>query len=264
MSSPIISLTTDFGLKDPYVAEMKAVLLSICPDARIVDISHEVSKFDVRMGAFVLACAVPYFPNGTIHVAVVDPNVGTRRRPLLIQTKNAFYVGPDNGLLVLAANAQAIEHIHQITNPKLMLPETSNTFHGRDVFAPAAAYLANGASPEEFGPKIKKIATPSFVEVLKKENTLVGEVLYIDSFGNIITNLKERELEAMGIKEAVNMKLENTRLKLKLCKTYAEVKKQKLLALIGSHNFLEISINQGNAAKRFKVKNGDKVTLYHS
>jgi S-adenosylmethionine hydrolase len=140
----MITLTTDFGLKDPYVAEMKAAILGINPQANIVDVSHLVDKFSVRMGAFILASAAPHFPKGTVHVAVIDPGVGTERRAILIETKQACYVGPDNGVLMLAAQAQSIKHIYRLSNPKLMRQEISSTFHGRDIFAPAAAYLDLG------------------------------------------------------------------------------------------------------------------------
>jgi S-adenosylmethionine hydrolase len=264
MLKPVITLTTDFGLKDPYVAEMKAAILSVSPNVTILDISHKIEKFNIRMGAYILASASPYFPKGTIHVAVVDPGVGTKRRPLLIQTKHNFYVGPDNGVLVLAANSQGIEHIYEITNRKLMLPKISNTFHGRDIFAPAAAHLANGTPPTEFGQEIHEIVTPEFAKITRRKDMLIGEVLHVDGFGNIITNFGEKDVELMKIKQIVNVKLRNARLKLKFCKAYADVESQKPLALVGSHNFLEISINQGNAAETFKIKSGDKVTLYRS
>jgi len=264
MRSSIITLTTDFGLKDPYVAEMKAVILSINPNATIVDITHKIAKFNIRMGAYILASASPYFPKGTIHVAVVDPGVGTKRRPLLIQTKYSSYVGPDNGVLVLAANSQGIKHIYEISNRKLMLPKISSTFHGRDIFAPAAAYLANGTLPAKFGPEIHEILTPEFAKTVRKKDMLVGEVLQVDGFGNIITNFGEKELELMKVKDMVNVMVKKTRLKLKLCNAYAEAQTQKPLAIIGSHSFLEISINQDSAAEVFKAKSGDRVTLYRS
>jgi len=263
MPTKIITLTTDFGLKDPYAAEMKAVILSISPKAKIVDITHEAEKFNIRMGAYTLAAACPYFPRGTIHVAVIDPGVGTKRKAILIQTKNAYFIGPDNGVLTLAAKSQGMKHIYRIENPKLMLPRISNTFHGRDVFAPAAAYLANGMSPSEFGPEIPEIVMPKFAKITKTKTMLTGEIIHIDGFGNIITNLREEDCEIMGMKKTVDLKLKDTRLKLKLCKAYSEVKAQQLLAIIGSHNFLEISINQGNAAENFKIRVGDKVTLYY-
>ncbi|MGQ9551538.1 MAG: SAM hydrolase/SAM-dependent halogenase family protein [Candidatus Bathycorpusculaceae bacterium] len=257
----LITLTTDFGLKDHYVAEMKAVILSISPDTTIIDITHDVEKFNIRMGAYILASATPYFPKGTIHLAIVDPGVGAERRPLLIQTEKSFYIGPDNGLLVLAAKNQNIKHVYELRNPRLMLPKISDTFHGRDIFAPAAAHLANGTPPTEFGPETRRITNPEFAKIVRKKNVLIAEVLHIDSFGNIITNLKEKDLEKADIKKALTVTMKNVRLNLKLCKAYSEVGPREPLAVIGSHNFLEISINQGDAANQFKVKAKEKLRI---
>jgi S-adenosylmethionine hydrolase len=264
LSNPIIALTTDFGLRDPYVAEMKAVILSICPNATIVDVSHQIEKFNIRMGAYVLASASPFFPDDTIHLAVVDPGVGTRRQPVLLQTKHRYFIGPDNGLLALAAENDGIKRIHRITNEKLMLPRASNTFHGRDIFAPASAHLANGTPPAEFGPAVRKIVTPKFAKIIKRKDLIVGEVIHVDDFGNIITNLTENHLKSMQVKRNVRVELKNTRLRLKLGRTYQDVKPHRPLALIGSHNFLEISVNQGNAAGAFNIRSGDEVALHHS
>jgi len=261
VSTKIITLTTDFGLKDPYVAEMKAAILGISPNAVIVDITHEIEKFNIRTGAYVLASAVPYFPTGTIHVAVVDPGVGTRRRPMLIQTQQGFFIGPDNGLLILAAETQDITSIHEITNPRFMLPRVSSTFHGRDVFAPAAAHLANGVPPTDFGPEIRNAVKPDFTKVMLRKGVMIGEVLHVDNFGNVITNIDEREIASIRTKDMVNVELPNRKLKLKLCKAYGEAKLKEPLALIGSHNYLEVAINQGNAAAKFKIKLGDKIKL---
>lgn len=258
MQKPIITLTTDFGLTDPYVAEMKAVILATCPATTIVDITHQVLKFNINMGAYLLASAATYFPKGTIHVAVIDPGVGTKRKGILIQTKKHYFVGPDNGVLVLAAEKQGIEHIYEISHSKLMLPQISQTFHGRDLFAPVAAHLAKGTTPDNFGPEIHNIKTPKFAKPLKRKNMLIGEVVYIDSFGNIVTNISVKDLNSIGNKPTY---LTYKKYQLKLCQTYGEVKAEKWLALIGSHNFLEISINQGNAAETFKTKIGDKVPL---
>jgi S-adenosylmethionine hydrolase len=257
----MITLTTDFGLKDPYAAEMKAVILGISPNAVIIDITHEVAKFNVRMGAYVLSSAAPYFPRGTIHVAVVDPGVGTQRRPILIQTKQGFFVGPDNGILVMATENQGIKRIYEITNPKFMLSKVSSTFHGRDVFAPAAAHLTSGVNPAEFGPEIREVAKPEFAKVTRRKNLLVGEVLHVDNFGNIITNVRETELSRIRVKERVNVELPDHKLKLKFCRAYADAKPQQPLALIGSHSYLEIAMNQGDAAAKFNTKAGDKVTV---
>jgi len=261
MPSNIITLTTDFGLKDPYAAEMKAAILSILPNAVIVDITHEISKFDMRMASYVLASAVPYFPKSSVHVAVVDPSVGTRRRSIVIQTRQGFFVGPDNGILILAAEKQGITYVHELANPKFMLPEVSNTFHGRDIFAPAAAHLLNCVKPSEFGPEISGVAKPDFTKVTRKKGVLVGEVLHVDGFGNIITNINEEEVTPSHMKSEISVELPSYKLKLKLCKAYGETKPHEPLALIGSHGFLEIALNQSSAAAEFKTKPGDAVTL---
>ena len=257
----MITLTTDFGLKDPYAAEMKAVILGICPHAVMVDITHEIAKFNVRMGAYVLASATPYFPKGAVHVAVIDPGVGTQRRPIVIQTKQGFFVGPDNGLLILAAEQQGITRIYELTNPQLMLPKISSTFHGRDIFAPAAAHLLNGVKPAEFGPEIREVAKPEFAKVTRRNGALVGEVLHVDGFGNIITNITEREVVQSPVKDVVRVDLPTGKLTLKFCKAYGETNPDEPLALIGSHSFFEISVNQGSAAEKFKTKAGDKVRV---
>jgi len=262
LSARIITLTTDFGLKDSYAAEMKAAILGVCPSVVVVDITHEVDKFSVRAGAYTLASAAPYFPKGTIHVAVVDPGVGTRRRSVLIQTHRGFFVGPDNGILILAAEKQGIRRIHEITNRRLMLPRVSSTFHGRDVFAPAAAHLANGVHAAEFGPEIRDAVKPEFTKVTLRRDILAGEVLHVDSFGNIITNISEKEIVRVRVKDLVNVELSNHKLRLKLCKAYGEAKPREPLALIGSHNYLEIAVNQANAAAEFGTKPGDKIKLW--
>jgi S-adenosylmethionine hydrolase len=243
----MITLTTDFGLKDPYAAEMKGVILTINPAAKIIDITHDVEKFNVRMGAFALASAAPYFPGGTVHTAVVDPGVGTQRRAILVQTKQGFFVGPDNGVLILAAQKQGIEHIYQLTNPKLMLPHVSSTFHGRDIFAPAAAHLDMGVEPSEFGPEIEDAVTPEFAAVEQRDGVLIGEVLHVDGFGNVITNIPPSEIAQ---NQPLNIKLNDASLKLALSKTYAQTQKGEPAALIGSHGFLEIALNEGSAAQK--------------
>ena len=240
---------------------MKAVILSICSDAVIVDVSHEIEKFNIRMGAYVLASAAPHFSKGTVHVAVVDPGVGTQRRSLLIQTKQEFFVGPDNGVSLLAAERQGITSIREITNTKLMLPHVSSTFHGRDVFAPAAAHLTKGLPPAEFGPETREIVNPEFAKVKHVKGALAGEVLHFDGFGNIITNVSEEELASLHATGSLDVGLPNCKATLRLGKTYAEAKPAETLALIGSHGYVEIAVNQGNAAEKFHTKPGDKIRL---
>jgi hypothetical protein len=242
---------------------MKAVILSICGNARIVDISHEVSKFDVLMGAFVLASATPYFPKGTLHVAVVDPGVGTQRRPIVVETNHSLFVGPDNGLLMLAAKGEEVKHVYTIKNVRFMLEEVSKTFHGRDVFAPVAAHLAKGHAPSEVGPKINSYLVPEFAKSVVKAGGINGEVLHIDDFGNVITNISEEHVSEIGVKEGDNLsiRLNDKSVRLKYCSTYGKVKANKLLILIGGHGFLEVSMNQGSAAKKLKAKKGTRIRI---
>lgn len=260
LSVKIITLTSDFGLKDPYAAEMKAAILGICPHAIIVDVTHNVEKFNIREGAFVLASATPYFSDGSIHVAVVDPLVGTCRRSLIAETKRGFFVGPDNGVLMLAVEAQGVVSMREITSRKLMLPHISVTFHGRDIFAPVAAHLANGVSPEEFGPEIIDPIVPQFTKIKHGKDTISGEVLHVDDFGNIITNIPGINLAGFR-GSMVQVDLPSQGPQLKILETYADTKLNEPLVLVGSHGYAEIAVNQGNAAERFHSKVGDKVTL---
>ena len=259
----IITLLSDFGSKDPYVAEIKAVILSIHPQARIVDITHEIEKFNIRMGAFVLASAAPYFPPGTIHVGVVDPGVGTKRRPIIVETKRSYYVGPDNGLLMLAVQKEGVGHVYHVNNPHYMLPRVSRTFHGRDIFAPVAAHLARGRPPSEFGPEIQDYSLPEFAKPRVRKGGLIGEVLYIDDFGNVFSNLLEKDLKKMDIHDECTLcvKLNDKMLTLKLCSAYGQVPAGTPLAIIGSSDFLEVSVNQGSASRMFKMKIGDSLQV---
>ena len=260
---PIITLLSDFGLRDAYVAEMKAAILSISPDVCIVDISHEIEKFNIRMGAFILASATPYFPKGTVHVAVVDPGVGTKRRPIIIQTKRSFYVGPDNGLLLLSARKEEVSHVYHIKNPEYMCPKISTTFHGRDIFAPAAAYLVRGCSPSRFGSEIQDYVIPQFAQPYMKKGEIVGEVMYIDNFGNVVTNISSKDHEELetSIGDLLHVRIGRKTFGMRFCSAYGEVPARTLLAIVGSHDFLEISINQGNASKTLNLRIGASFSI---
>ncbi len=263
MQQILITLLSDFGLKDPYVAEMKAVILDKCPSAKIVDISHEIDKFNIRMGAFMLASAAPYFPKGTVHVAVVDPGVGTKRRSIIVETEHSYFVGPDNGVLLLAALKDGIRNVYVIENTQYMLSKVSKTFHGRDVFASVAAYLAVQVNASQFGKETRDYVEPNFTKPRFEENTMFGEVLHIDSFGNIITNISSKIFKKLGVRESQSIRIEigNKTTVLKLCSAYGDVSLNEPLAVVGSHDFLEISVNQSNAAKRFRTKIGDIIRV---
>jgi S-adenosylmethionine hydrolase len=255
----VVTLLSDFGLKDPYVAEMKAVILSISPEVHIVDITHDIEKFDIRMGAFVLASAAPYFPSDTVHVAVVDPGVGTARRPIIVETRRGFYVGPDNGLLMLAAQKEEITNVYHIVNRKCMLSKVSNTFHGRDIFAPASARLATGISPSEFGPAIQDYVFPEFAEPQARKGEVVGEVLYVDGFGNVVSNISEVDVERAGFREgdSLSVMLGSKSSSLRFCSAYGEVPDGTALVLVGGSGFLEVAVNRGSASNVLEAKVGD-------
>jgi S-adenosylmethionine hydrolase len=258
MLRPLLTLLTDFGLADPFAAEMKAVVYSICPDARIIDITHMVEKFDVRMGSFILASSVPYFPQGAIHVAVVDPSVGSERRPIAIETKRSILVGPDNGLLIAAAQREGLLHAYELKNKSLMREDVSATFHGRDIFAPMAAHLACGTHCADCGPEITDFIIPSFAEPKFERSGVVCEVLHIDAFGNVVTNISHAQLPKLGLGpgDKVTLSLKGRRFKARFVRTYADLRANELGVLLSSHAFLEVAMKEKSAAKRIRAKSG--------
>jgi len=255
----VITLTTDFGTQDWFVGTMKGVILSIAPRAQVVDITHQISPGDIRAGAFALMAATPYFPKGTIHVAVVDPGVGSERRAIAVQTKKAVFIGPDNGLLTWALRHETIRSLRQITNEALFRQPVSRTFHGRDIFAPTAAHLANGTKFAQVGPEITDWQQLPWPEVQRTSKTLTGEILHIDRFGNAITNLS---YDLMSEAEWSQAQVMVKRHELGVPQTsYAAVKHGQPLAILSSAGFLEIAVNSGFAEKQFKLKVGDKVVV---
>ncbi len=248
---PIITLITDFGLVDNYVGVMKGVIYSINPDVRIIDISHQINPYDVIGANYILKAAFKYFPEGTIHVVVVDPGVGSQREIILIKTKDYYFLAPNNGILDFACDKIKIV---EVTNKKYFLNEISNTFHGRDIFAPVAAYLSLGKQIEEFGNKINKIKTlpPEFKPKFDKDK-IVGEIIYIDHFGNLITNIVR---EGFPFEDS-EVLVEVTGSQIKgISQTYSQLKPGELLALWGSSNHLEISVNLGSAQELVKIEKG--------
>jgi S-adenosylmethionine hydrolase len=255
--TPVVSLLTDFGLIDPYVSEMKAVILSICPRARIVDISHLVEKFNIRMGAYLLATAATSFPTATVHVAVVDPGVGSSRRPIVIETAHSLLVGPDNGLLVPAAQAEGILHAYHVTNRSIISSQVSATFHGRDIFAPVAAHLACGTPVMECGVEITDFLKPSYAKLKLNGKKVLCEVFHIDGFGNIITNLRAIQVPFnLKANEKVKISLGNKQFSARHVDTYSDLRKDEYGLLVGSHGFLEIACNEKSAAKRVRARTG--------
>ena len=258
--SPIVTLTTDFCTADHFVASMKGVILGIAPSARIVDISHEVKPFQVSDGAFLIAEASRYFPKRTIHVVVVDPGVGTSRRPILVESDGQLFVGPDNGVLAPIYTRNKAR-VRCITNSKFFLPKPSQTFHGRDIFAPVAAHLAKGARPAQFGRLIDDYLRP----VLDRPNRIghrawAGTVLRVDRFGNLITNFHISEFQAVESRPFIL--LPGVHRTEKLVKNYAEAPPGELAAIVGSSGYLEVVMNQRSAAEATKCGTGTPVELW--
>ena len=257
---PIITLLTDFGLKGPYVASMKGVILSINPRCTLVDITHQMNPHDIREGAFILGQVFSAFPKGTIHLSVVDPGVGSTRRPILIVTQNYLFVGPDNGLFTVALRREGVKEAIVLTNREFFLPEVSATFHGRDIFAPVAAHLSLGIKPGSFGRVVNSWQEISFPEPVRRRGTFTGEIIHIDAFGNLVSNIDRESLGEFSKGRPVAIRA-GKRTLLGLKKGYWEAKKDEPVALIGSGGFLEIAVREGNAEKVLKVRRGDRVVL---
>lgn len=250
----IMTLLSDFGSNSSYVSQMKGIALSMT-DAAIVDITHDIAPHNILEGAFILRTSVTHFPAGTVHVAVVDPGVGTARRGIVVATRSQILVGPDNGILIPAAKYLGDFTVYEITNKNLMLRSVSNTFHGRDVFTPVAAYILNGILFEQIGPIITDFVDLDFGISETTGNTATGKIIYIDSFGNIITNIDGIRLkQVLCYDKKIMLILGDKKLEIPFVKSYNFVKKGELLATIGSSNFLEIALNQGNASKKLGVK----------
>lgn len=259
MTPPLITLLTDFGTRDAYAGILRGVILQICPAARIVDLTHSVPPQDVRSGALLLHSAVDYFPPGSIHVAVVDPGVGSERAAVLVQTPGATFVGPDNGLLEYAAARRGIERIIGLTRAEYHLPTVSRTFHGRDVFAPVAAHLANGVAPDSFG-AARAALVPLGLPAPRADGTsIAGEVVYVDGYGNLVTNIATADLKSFSTSDlSVSI---GACASVPLVSTYADVEPDAVLALIGSWGHLEIAVRGGNAAARLAAQVGCPVRV---
>ncbi len=259
MRRPVITLTTDFGLSDHYVGTMKGVILGICPEAQIVDISHDIGPFGVAEGAFLLAQAYPYFPRGTVHVVVVDPGVGTSRRPILAEAAGQRFVAPDNGVLSFVY-AREKHKVRWITAEKYFLKNVSQTFHGRDIFSPVGAHLARGIAAARMG---KAITDYMRLHMEKPVRTArrgwTGAVLKVDRFGNLITNFPATEfphLDARPFEMLVGLETVH-----RLARNYAECGPGELFVIVGSSGYLEVSSSQASAAKILGCGAGAPVEL---
>ncbi|HTQ54496.1 MAG TPA: SAM-dependent chlorinase/fluorinase [Bryobacteraceae bacterium] len=247
MPVPLITLTTDFGLSDHYVGTMKGVILSICPRARIVDISHGIGAYEIAEGAFTLAQAYRYFPRRTVHVVVVDPGVGTARRPILVEAAKQYFVAPDNGVLSMIC-AREKHKARAITNERYFLKPVSQTFHGRDIFAPVGAHLAAGVAPARFGKLIADHLRQDFDKPVRTgRRAWTGAVLKVDRFGNMVTNFSAAEFPDLDLR-AFEMAAGPRRISA-TARHYAAYGPGEPFLIVGSAGYYEISVSQGSAAK---------------
>jgi hypothetical protein len=277
---PVITLLTDFGEADAFVGIMKGVILDIVPKTQLVDLSHLISPQDVKQAAYILMTATPFFPNGTVHLVVVDPGVGSARRPIAVETSNAYFIAPDNGVLSYVLVQEENYKVVELVNPLYRLPDPSSTFHGRDVFSPAAAHLAAGVPFNELGPDVDKPVLLDPPRLIVGPGHVEAEVLNVDHFGNLRTSIlllswvndstielhslfsQPPESEPKKRFSAAKAQIDIGGLTIDgISTTFSEVQVGQPLAYVGSEGGLEIAINQGNAARKFGVKPGDTVSL---
>jgi S-adenosylmethionine hydrolase len=260
---PIVTLTTDFGLADHFVVTVKGVILNIAPEAEIIDISHSVKPFDVLEGALTIAASYSYFPSGTIHLVVVDPGVGTSRRPIIATSERHHFVGPDNGVLSLALRREERARVFHVTAGHYFLQPVSQTFQARDIFGPVAAELARGVSIPKFGEEIAdfiKLDVPLPQRI--NENTMLGEVIKVDHFGNLITNLTSERVAQMAAPPPATVKISiGGREITALREAYGGGASGELFGIVGGMGYLEIAANQASAAEILGVGVGAKVEI---
>lgn len=257
----LITLTTDFGYKDPFVGIMKGVIIGLNPSARIVDITHGITPHNIQETALTIVEIYPYFPANTIHVVVVDPGVGGPRRPILVEAGNQYFIGPDNGIfsLIYKANLDVMEVVH-LNAEHYFMDARGSTFHGRDVFAPVAGWLSKGISIDKLGDRIKEYATIEIPSSFIEGREAFGEVLYLDHFGNAITNIKRDVIETLlnaGPAGKIEIDIQGRKAELK--SYYSHALSGTLSSVINSGGFVEVFLFEGNASEMFGIKPGDKV-----
>lgn len=259
MSVPIVTLTTDFGTKDPFVGQMKGVMMSITPGVVIVDITHEIPPFNVRKAAFVVAESFNYFPRGTVHVAVVDPGVGTARRPIIVAAEGHLFVGPDNGIFTPIFLRHDEYKVVKIENAQFFFPERGPTFHARDIFAPVAAWLVRGIPLGDFGPPITDPVMLKEEVVFSEGDSIKGRIVYIDRFGNTITNIHKSMLPPDKVDAPWKVRWRNRTVDLVSC--YEAASEGGVCALFNSSGYLELFVFMENCATKWHIICGEEVEL---
>jgi len=261
--SNLVALYTDFGIHDPYVGQIKGAVKTVNPTAELLDLSHDSSVFDISSASYLLAKATRTLPAGTVIVAVVDPGVGSDRAGLAVRTgEGRFYVAPDNGILTEVLAREGLAEARLLENKDLFRPgEVSSTFHGRDIFAPVAAHLAGGTSLQEIGPKAEKILRLPRNTATVMPNLAKGQVIFIDHYGNLLTNIPGSELGKLKTGQLLNLTIKGKVVPVPFLRTYAEAPADRPFALINSDGEFEIAVARGNAAKKLGIAPGDSVVL---
>ena len=258
--SSLVTLTTDFGDASPYVAVMKGVILSLNPSARLVDLSHHIPPQDIRHADYYLGTAIPFFPKGTVHVAVIDPGVGSDRHPLLIEAGGRFLVGPDNGVFTRAVKALGKPvRVRRLSEPRFWRPTVSDTFHGRDVFAPVAAHLSLGTDPAQMGPVVGEMVELKTCSAVCWGSRRAGEVQFVDEFGNLITNIPAAQLKSHALRVSVGGA---ETLVARWVRTYSDAAQGEVVSLASSDGFVEVAVVNGSAASRLGAGVGSAVELH--
>jgi S-adenosyl-L-methionine hydrolase (adenosine-forming) len=263
VSRRIITLLTDFGTEDYFVGAMKGVILTRSPEAVIVDITHAIPPQDVQAGAFMLSAVYSNFPTGSIHVAVVDPGVGSDRRPIMVETGDYMFVGPDNGLFSIVLDREPAAQVRHLINANYFLQNRSSTFHGRDIFAPVAAALAEGAPPGDLGPIILDPVRSGFIESkIMADGTIAGTIIHIDHFGNCVTNIAWGNLRPLQKTRSFCLRVKEDEVR-RLLRSYSEAAAEPgaPFLIVGSAGFLEISVCCSSAARELNIAVGDSVQV---
>jgi S-adenosyl-L-methionine hydrolase (adenosine-forming) len=259
MKNQIVTLLTDFGNEDGFVGTMKGVMLSINPQLSFVDLTHDISPHNTVEASVVLRTSYHYFPKGTIHLVVIDPEVGGSRRVILAETEKYYFIGPDNGALSFALENEKVKRIIELTNHKYFLKDVSNTFHGRDIFAPVAAHLSKGVNIGKFGEPTREYKRFTLLTPRIHRHGVSGKVIYIDHFGNLVTNISGGMAAKLAQKK-IQIKIKDYKMD-KISKSYADSTPGQILAVIGSNDCLEIAVNLGNASQILKAKEGTEIEM---
>jgi len=264
----VITLLSDFGLSDPYVAQMKGVIRSTASAAEIIDISHGVERHNIGVGSYLLETTAPFFPDGSIHVAVVDPGVGGSRLPIAVVCERGVLVGPDNGLLARTAHKLGFQAAYRIQNSQFSRERVSSTFHGRDVFVYTAAKIAQGREPSKVGAKLAAIVKLDIPDPSFSKNLITCSVLYVDSFGNVVTNISIPNVEKFSFLQRASFKISAGRGEGQhegvVAKSYFDIPSDQLGILLGSQGYLELAMREASAAERLRVKHMDRLEIRFS